>query len=533
MEAKYVIVGGGSAGCVLANRLSENPANTVVLIEAGPPDTSPFIHMPAGIIPVIRSDKLNWKYWTAKEPNMGDRRMFWPRGRTLGGSSSINAMCYIRGHAHDYDHWAALGCQGWGYEDVLPYFRKSENFEPDEATGPDHYHGVGGPLNVAAARFMNPLMDAFVKAGVEAGYTRTTDFNGATQEGIGYYHVMQKGGQRCSNAKAFLAPIRNRPNLTVRTDAHVEGVRFEGKRAAAVKLRKGEEIKATHEIILAAGALGSPQLLMLSGIGPGAHLQTMEIPLVHESAGVGENLQDHLDVNVTVREKTRHAVSLHPGTLWRNTRDFWHYSRHKKGELTSNYAQAGAFLKTSPSEPIPDIQLHFVPFVYSNHGRDLGDVLKYWGYTLMACDLRPKSRGRITLNSRDAQAPPKIEARYLSHESELARLTRGIEICRNILAQKAFDGHRGDEMAPGAKLTAESDIQQWIRQKAETIYHPVGTCRMGADAGSVVDLELRVRGVEGLRVIDASIMPTLVGGNTNAPATMIAEKGAEFILATA
>ena len=533
MEAHYVIVGGGSAGCVLANRLSENAAHSVVLIEAGPPDTSPFIHMPAGIIPVIRSDKLNWKYWTAPEPNMGGRPMFWPRGRTLGGSSSINAMCYIRGHAWDYNHWAALGCTGWSYADVLPVFRKMENFEPAEGS-PDEYHGVGGPLNVAKARYLNPLMHAFVAAAQQAGFAPTEDFNGARQEGVGYYHVMQKGGERCSNAKGFLEPVKERPNLTVMTNAHVTGIRFEGKRAVAVKLRGIEgEIKATREIILAAGAIGSPQLLMLSGIGPASHLQAMGIPLVHDSAGVGENLQDHLDVNVTVKEKTRHAVSMHPATLWRSSKDWWNYSRHRQGEFTSNYAQAGAFLRSSPDEAIPDVQMHFVPFVYSDHGQNLSDVMKYWGYTLMACDLRPKSRGRITLKSRDALEHPKIEANYLSQASEVERMVKCIALCRLILAQQAFDVHRAEEMVPGAAVTSEALVTEWIRKKAETIYHPVGTCKMGPehDASAVVDLQLRVKGVEGLRVIDASIMPTLIGGNTNAPTTMIAEKGAAFILA--
>ena len=530
MEAHYVIVGGGSAGCVLANRLSENPAHSVVLIEAGPPDTSPFIHMPAGIIPVVRSDKLNWKYWTAAEPNMGGRPMFWPRGRTLGGSSSINAMCYIRGHAWDYDHWAELGCAGWSYADVLPWFRKMENFEPADGN-PDAFHGVGGPLNVAKARYMNPLMDAFVEAGQQAGYGRTPDFNGAQQEGVGYYHVMQKDGQRCSNAKGFLEPVRERRNLTVLTDAHVTGIRFEGRRAAAVKLRSMEgEIKVLNEVILAAGAVGSPQLLMLSGIGPGAQLQQLGIPVVQDSSGVGENLQDHLDIAITVKNPSKQAISLHPSSTWRSTKDLWQYTRHKQGELTSNFAQAGAFLKTSPDEPIPDVQLHFVPFVYSDHGQNLTDVFKYYGYTLMACDLRPKSRGRITLKSRDPLEHPNIEARYLSHESELQRLTKCLAMGRSILAQKAFDPHRGEEMNPGITVTAEKDVHDWIRRKAETIYHPVGTCRMGNDASSVVDLQLKVRGVEGLRVIDASVMPTLVGGNTNAPTTMIAEKGAAFIL---
>jgi choline dehydrogenase-like flavoprotein len=503
----------------------------VVLIEAGPPDKSPFILMPAGIIPVIRSDTYNWKYWTAPEPNMGNRPMHWPRGRTLGGSSSINAMCYIRGHAWDYDHWAEQGCAGWSYADVLPVFRRMENFEPAGGQ-PDAFHGVGGPLNVAAHRYINPLMKAFIEAAQQAGHARTDDFNGAQQEGVGYYHVMQKGGQRCSNARAYLEPARGRENLTILTDAHVTGVRFSGKRAVGVTLRGAPgEITARKEVILAAGAIGSPQLLLLSGVGPGAHLQQMGIPLVHESPFVGENLQDHLDVTVTVKEKTHHAVSLNPLGLPRSIKDGWLYFTKKQGEMTSNYAQAGAFIKSHPKEPIPDIQLHFVPFVYTNHGQDLSPILKHWGYTLMACDLRPKSRGRITLTSTDALVHPKIEARYLSHESEMQRLLTATIKAREILAQPAFKPHRGEEMIPGPEVRSDEELREFIRQKAETIYHPVGTCKMGVDEQAVVDLQLKVRGVEGLRVIDASIMPTLVGGNTNAPTTMIAEKGATFIRA--
>lgn len=532
MEADFVIVGGGSAGCVLANRLSADGRHTVVLIEAGPPDSSPFIHMPAGIIPVVRSDTYNWKYWTAPEPAMGKRPMFWPRGRTLGGSSSINAMCYVRGHAWDYDHWAELGCKGWSYADVLPVFRRMENFEPANGA-PDAYHGVGGPLNVAAHRYINPLMKAFVEAAQQAGYPLTPDFNGAQQEGIGYYNVMQKDGQRCSNAKAYLSDaVKARDNLTIFTDAHVVGVRFEGKRAVAVALKSAPgEITARREVILAAGAIGSPQLLMLSGVGPAQHLQEMGVPLVHDSAGVGENLQDHLDVTVSVKERTRHAVSLNPLGLPRSLKSIWQYVTKKEGEMTSNFAQAGGFIKSHPREPIPDIQLHFVPFVYSNHGQDLGPIFKYWGYTLMACDLRPKSRGRITLASTDPLVHPRIEARYLQHESEMQRLLTAIMKGREILSQPAFKPHRGEELLPGAELQSDDELREWIRQKAETIYHPVGTVKMGVDDAAVVDLRLRVRGVEGLRVADASVMPTLIGGNTNAPTTMIAEKAAEMILA--
>lgn len=530
MEADYVIVGGGSAACVLANRLSADPTVQVVMIEAGPPDSSPFIHMPAGIIPVVRSDAYNWKFWTAPEPHMGGRPMFWPRGRTLGGSSSINAMCYIRGHAWDYDHWAELGCSGWAYQDVLPYFRMMENFEP-AGDAPDAYHGVGGPLNVANARYMNPLMDAFVAAAEQAGYGRTHDFNGAQQEGAGYYHVMQKGGQRCSNAKAYLEPAKQRSNLTVMTDTQVARIRFAGKRAVAVVLRgDGAEVRARREVLLAAGAVASPQLLQVSGVGAGAHLHALGIPVVHDLPAVGENLQDHLDIAITTLDISKNAISLHPSSLWRSSKNLWLYARKKQGELTSNFAQAGAFLRSSADEPIPDVQLHFVPFVYSNHGQDLAPVFKHYGYTLMACDLRPKSRGRIQAKTPNIADQPRIEANYLSHHSEWARLRRCLHLGRKILSQEAFKPFRGEEIAPGPQVQSEEQINDWIRDKAETIYHPVGSCRMGSDSDSVVDLALKVRGLEGLRVIDASVMPTLIGGNTNAPTTMIAERGAAFIL---
>lgn len=536
MEADYVIVGGGSAGCVLANRLSADGRHSVVLIEAGPPDNSAFIHMPAGIIPVIRSDSYNWKYWTEPEPNLGGRPLYWPRGRTLGGSSSINAMCYIRGHAWDYDHWAELGCKGWSYAEVLPVFRRMENFEP-AGEAPDAYHGVGGPLNVAAHRYINPLHRAFVAAAQQAGHALNTDFNGAVQEGAGYYHAMQKGGQRCSNARAYLEPARARTNLTVLTDVLVLGLSIAnsdaGSRATGVLLAQAPgEIKARREVIVCAGAIGSPQLLLLSGIGPAAQLSALGIRPVRDLPGVGENLQDHLDIHITVKEKTRHAVSLSPLGLPRTTGALWQYITKKQGELTSNLAQAGAFLKSHAKETIPDIQLHFLPFVGTNHGQDLSPLFNY-GYSLLACDLRPRSRGRISLKSSDPLVRPAIEARYLQHESEMQRLLTAVVKAREILAQRAFDPHRHIELEPGPEVRSDDEIRAYIRARAETVYHPVGSCKMGVDDAAVVDLALKVRGVEGLRVADASIMPSLIGGNTNAPTTMIAEKAAEAILADA
>jgi choline dehydrogenase len=525
----YVIVGGGSAGCVLANRLSADPAVSVLLLEAGPDDTNPFIHIPGGIIPVIRSNTLNWKFETEPETACGQRRMFWPRGRTLGGSSAINAMCYIRGHRDDFDHWASLGCTGWAYDDVLPLFKAMEHFEP----GADAFHGEGGPLNVAEPRYVNPIMKAFIEAATQAGHRRNDDFNGAEQEGVGLYHVMQKDGQRCSNARAFLSPVRDRVNLSVVTDAHARRVVFEGRRAVGVEYsRKGriDTARARHEVILSAGAIGSPQLLLLSGIGPKAELDRHGIPVVQELPGVGENLQDHLDIHVTVTEKTRHAITLHPSGLWRSLKMLWSYLRSRSGELTSNFAQAGGFLKSDPSQPIPDLQWHIVPFVYANHGQKLWPLVRHRAFTLMTCFLRPESRGRIRLASADPLAKPRIEANYLATERDLDALVTGLRKAREVLAQPAMAPHYRTELEPGADVQSDAALRDFIRQRAETVYHPVGTCRMGVDDMAVVDPRLQVRGVQGLRVVDASIMPTLVGGNTNAGTTMIGENAARMIL---
>lgn len=530
----FIIVGGGSAGCVLANRLSASGRWQVLLLEAGPADSSPFIHMPAGIIPVIRSNTLNWKFWTTPQPACAGRPMFWPRGRTLGGSSSINAMCYIRGNAWDYDHWASLGNEGWSYQDVLPYFRKMENFEPlGQLPGAAQYHGGGGPLNVADPRYVNPLMHAFVEAAQQAGHPRTTDFNGAQQDGVGYYHVMQKGGERCSNARAFLAPALGRPNLKVIPGAHAARVLFEGKRAVGVRyLEQGRyaEALARQDVILSAGAIGSPQLLLLSGVGPRQQIEPHGIQPVHELPGVGENLQDHLDIHVTWREKTRHSVTLHWTSLWRTFKALLQYLFGRRGELTSNLAQAGGFLKSDAAQQIPDLQWHLVPFIYSDHGQNLTPLFKHYAFTLMTCFLRPESRGSVRLASADPLAPPRIDANYLATPRDMEALVRGLKLARQVLAQPAFAPHRVEEMEPGAAVQSDEQIRDYIRRRAETVYHPVGTCKMGRDAQAVVDPRLRVHGLAGLRVVDASIMPTLVGGNTNAPTTMIAERAADLIL---
>jgi choline dehydrogenase len=529
MQFDYVIVGGGSAGCVLANRLSEGNRYTVCLIEAGPRDRSPLIRMPGGIIPVLRSKVYNWHFWTAPQAHLDHRRLYWPRGRTLGGSSAINAMCYVRGHAWDYDHWAKLGNAGWSYREVLPYFRKAENYEP----GADEYHGQGGPLNVADLRDVNPLSTAFLEAAQQAGYALNPDFNGAQQEGMGYYRVMQKDGQRCSNARAYLHGAESRANLRILTEARATRVLFDSRRAAGVRVfehGRYVDVLASREVILSAGAIGSPHLLLLSGVGPKADLEQHGIVPVHELPGVGRNLQDHLDALVSVRSKTRLGMSFHPLSLWRSLVQLFKYLFQKRGDFTSNIAEAGGFLKTDPSEPIPDLQFHFVPIVNAHHGLDLTDVRRYYGYSVLTCDLRPKSRGTITLESADPLAPPCIQPNYCEDPRDLDKLVIGIKKAREVLAQPAFAPHRLVELEPGPQVQSDDEIRAWLRGHAETLYHPVGTCKMGQDAMAVVDARLRVHGITGLRVVDASIMPTLVGGNTNAPTTMIAERGADLIL---
>src|SRR6266700_2042307 len=517
----YIIIGAGSAGCVLANRLSQDPTVKVLLLEAGGRDKRQEIHVPLAFSKLFKSP-CDWAYYTEPEPCLGNRSLYWPRGKVLGGSSSINAMIYIRGHHSDYDRWRDLGNPGWGYADVLPYFKKSENQEH----GASEYHGAAGPLRVTNLRSPNPLSEAFIAAGQEAGYQRNPDFNGESQEGFGFYQVTQWNGKRHSAAAAFLHPVASRPNLTVRTDVHVSGISFEGNRAAIVSFQQGNgsvQERAEREVILCAGAIGSPQLLMLSGIGPAAHLRELDIPVVCNLPGVGGNLQDH-PASAVVFECTK-PVSLASAE---NLPNLLRYMCFKNGPLTSNVAESGGFVKTSADGPLPDLQFHFGAGYFVEHGFQKHDGHAFtFGPTL----LHPYSRGEIHLRSSNPLDAPSIRANYFADSRDLDVMLEGLKLARTLAATNALSRYRGRELHPGPDAKDNQALRAHIAKFTETLYHPVGTCKMGNDPAAVVDSELHVRGVEGLRVVDASVMPTVPGGNTNAPTIMVAEKAADLIKA--
>jgi len=524
----YIIIGGGSAGCVLAARLSEDPAINVALLEAGPSDDSVFIHCPAGIAVMAKFSMAGWGLNTVPQPGLNGRSGYQPRGKVLGGSSSLNAMVYIRGQRADYDHWAALGNPGWSYDDVLPYFKRSEHNE----RGGDALHGSSGPLNVMDLRDPNRFGELFVQAGEQAGHKRNPDFNGVDQEGVGLYQVTHRNGERCSAAKAYLTPNLPRPNLRVFTGAHTTRILLEKKRAVGVEFQHDghtKQLKCQREVLLCAGAIQSPQLLMLSGIGPHQHLLETGIATLHDLPGVGQHLHDHPDVVQVVdapKAKDLFGLSLSGGVQTLKGIYAWH--KHRRGMLTTNFAEAGAFIKSQPDEATPDLQLHFVIGKLINHGRTttLGH-----GFSCHVCLLRPLSRGSIRLASKDPMALPLVDPDFLGNRDDMDRMIRGFKLMRNILAQPALAQFGGRELSVSAGAQTDQQIEQFIRDYSDSIYHPVGSCRMGNTDLDVVDAQLRVHGLQGLRVVDASIMPRVVSGNTNAPVMMIAEKAADMIKA--
>lgn len=531
MQFDYVIVGAGSAGCVMANRLSANPNNRVCLIEAGPDDDSMFVRMPIGVIVMMSSNKRNWRYYTSPQKHLNGRGSYIPRGKTLGGSSSVNAMVYTRGHKWDYDHWASLGNTGWGWDDVLPYFKKAEN----NSRGADEFHGVGGPLNVSDLRHVHPISSAFVDAFVQAGYPAARDLNNDVQEGVGLYQVTQIDGERSNVARGYLAPIMNRPNLTVLTKCLVTKVVMDGKRATGVEIiqkGKAQTIEA-GKVILSAGAINSPQLLLLSGIGAKNQLEPHGIKQLHDLPGVGQNLQDHPDALIVNRTKLHNTLSLGPAYMLSTGIKalYQYFLKGRTGPATSNVAEAGGFIKSSPDEEIPDLQLHLSGCLLDNHGQGKHLLLSTgWGYSTHVCILRPKSRGSVTLKDANPTTAPIIDPNMLAHPDDRERLLRGIKVVRKALSQSALAPWEAEEIFPGKAAQSDEDLYKFMREKTETIYHPVGTCKMGNDEMAVVDSKLKVHGLEGLYVVDASIMPTLIGGNTNAPTVMIAEKAADWML---
>lgn len=528
----YIVVGGGSAGCVLAGRLSEDPAVRVALLEAGPPDKSVLIHCPAGLALIAQTGQVNWAFETVPQPGLGGRKGYQPRGKVLGGSSSVNAMIYLRGQHQDYDHWAQLGNPGWSWDEVLPYFVRAEHNE----RGADAWHGSGGPLNVADLRSPNPIARRFVQAAVQAGHPGNPDFNGAVQEGAGMYQVTHRDGERFSAAKAYLTPHLGRPNLRVITGARVTRIVLDGRRASGVEARLPgggtARLTARREVLLAAGALQSAPLLMLSGIGPGQALQSLGIPVRHDLPGVGAHLHDHPDVvQLFDAPKVRELLGLSPGALWRAIKGIQEWRRHRTGMLTTNFAEAGVFLRSAPEVATPDVQLHFVIGKLVDHGRKAVFGL---GYSCHMCLLRPTSRGSVGLASPDPLAAPRIDPNFLAERDDVDRMIAGFKAMRRIMAQPALAELGAREWSDSALAQSDEQIEQLLRARVDTIYHPVGTCRMGPDARhDVVDAELRVHGVAGLRVVDASIMPRVVSGNTNAPVIMIAEKAVDMIRAAA
>lgn len=521
----YIVVGSGAAGSPVASRLSEDPDTTVLLLEAGGRDWNPLIHLPMGFTKLTTPD-VNWGFTTVPQKQLNNRRMHYPQGRTLGGSTSINAMIYIRGAASDYETWKSLGNDGWGYEDVLPFFRKAENNERLN----DRYHGTGGPMNVTEQAAHNDLSKAYVRAAQELGLPYNADFNGASQDGVGYYDVTQRNHRRESAATAYLRPARNRPNLTISSRSQGTRLIVDGDRVIGLEyLRKGEPrtVYANREVILAAGAINSPRLLLLSGIGPARELEALGIRAVHDLPGVGKNLQDHMDVYLTARstpvsynESDRPLKMLGAG---------FQYLMNRTGPATATVCEAGMFVRSSENPDTPDIQMHILPAFVIDHGRQR---VRGHGFTINTCHLRPRSIGEVTLASADPKADPNIDPNFLDDPYDWKISLEAFEWGREMLATKSFAPFVTGEHMPGAGVRTEAQKRDYVRKWAKTDYHPVGTCKMGSDPMAVVDTDLKVHGLTGLRVIDASIMPTLISGNTQATSIMIGEKGAHHVVSS-
>ncbi len=522
----YVIVGAGSAGCVLANRLSADGRHSVLLLEAGPKDSNLWIHVPLGYGKLFKEKTVNWMYQTEPEPGLNGRQVFQPRGKVLGGSSSINGLLYVRGQHEDYDRWRQRGNAGWGFDDVLPYFKKAE----DQQRGADDYHGAGGPLPVSDMLHADPLSGAFIKAAVESGIPDNPDFNGATQEGAGWFQTTTLNGRRASTARSYLRAARGRRNLHIETSALAQRILFEGRRAAGVEFRQNgalRTVRARKEILISSGAYNSPQLLQLSGVGPAELLKSHGIDVVLDAPGVGNDLQDHMQVRIVMRCSqpiTLNDILNHPG---RRIMAGARYAAFRKGPLTIAVGTSGAFFKTDPRLASPDVQIHFLPFSTDKMGEKLHP---YSAFSASVCQVRPESRGTLRIKSADPMAAPEIRINYLATETDRTVNVEGLKILRKILAAPALKPFVVEESEPGAKVVSDEDLLAFCRQRGSTVYHPTSTCRMGNDSLAVVDQRLRLRGIEGLRVVDASVMPDLVSGNTNAPVIMIAEKASDMIL---
>lgn len=521
----YIVVGAGSAGCVLANRLSADPKISVLLLEAGSRDWNPWIHVPVGYFKTMHHPATDWCYITEPDPGINDRQLQWPRGKVLGGSSSLNGLLYVRGQAEDYDNWEDLGNKGWSYNDVLPYFKKSE----DQARGADDYHGVGGLLKVSDLRLRRPIAEYFIQAASQIGIPLNNDYNGKNQEGVGYFQQTCYKGLRWSTAKGFLRPASSRSNLTVLTKAHTNKVVMEGKQAVGIEyVHRGvtQTARVSGEIILSAGTIGSPQILQLSGIGPKAVLAKADVPLVHELPGVGKNLQDHLQIRLVFKTSLR-TLNDELNSVFKRLMVGLKYILTRSGPLTLAASQVTAFTQSREGVKRPDIQFHMQPLSADKPG---DGVHTFSAFTTSVCQLRPYSRGAVEIRSSDPQQYPAIYPNYLSDERDCQVAVDGIKVARRIAAAAALAKHIDSEFVPGAQYQTDEELLEAARKHSQTIYHPVGTCKMGRDNMAVVDDQLCVHGLQGLRVVDASIMPEIVSGNTNAPTIMIAEKASDMIL---